>query len=157
MSDVASDVGRGPPSEVWTALPAVWRSRSGCEEACTELVDRLNALIGNRQEMVLLEHPFACLRVDEADPRPNVRDVSDLVDVRLEKPHRVELVEQLAQTRERCLRTAHLCEPRRAQVAQPEIVFEERLDALIVSCDDGVQVGTANLRVRHSATLVNDW
>lgn len=71
--------------------------RSGREEARTEFVDRVDPLVPDRQKMVLLKHPRACLRMDEADPRPNVCDGSNLVYVRLDESHRVEPVEHLPQ------------------------------------------------------------
>jgi hypothetical protein len=100
-------------------VPTVTASRldggdSRREVAGAELVDRCDSVIRDRKEMVLLEHPLARLRMDEVQPRAKVRDIADLIHVRVDEPNSVEHVEHLPQTCECRADVGHVCEPWRA-------------------------------------------
>jgi hypothetical protein len=60
----------------------------------------------------------------------------------------VEHVEQLTHAGERCAGFGHFREHRRAQISQPKIVREKGLDALVVSRDNRIEIGTGDLCVR---------
>jgi hypothetical protein len=64
----------------------------GHEETGTELVDRGDPVIRDREEIVLLEQSLARLRMDKLQPRAKVRDIADVVRVRVDELNSVEPV-----------------------------------------------------------------
>src|SRR5215471_3480763 len=102
--------------------------------------------------MMLLEHSFAPLGMNEVQPGTKVRGVPDVVNLRIHKPNSVEHVEQLPHTVKCGIRLGHVRESRWAEIAKVKVIGQEGRDALVVTRHHSIQVSTSKFDVAHEGT-----
>ena len=144
-TDVSGAAAAGAPAAAPGALTV--RAKTGAE-----LVDAGDPRVGESQDVVLLENPLSCLGMHEMHSRSQVRHSHDVVRIGLEDVDRLEHVEKLAQPRHGVGGAVDLRKAAWAEIAEAEVVGQHRGDAVVVACDERVQIPAGEFRAApHTA------